>query len=198
MPRKCNWVWSCKSWLFTERGLGFQIRISKRDPISGPSGLESSAFFNPLWLHWPTEQSHCGSVVLVVAELQHFFGIQVNMNAKNSTAKRETQLNFRWRTWRYAILYYAHALSCTEHMSRKRIWSLKWQTKTKKKKLAIYRSWPWNSNYWEWDSNSGLSGIGPRALTTRPRRLGANLPCLLFLNQSVLADFNDRKKNNGV
>ena len=95
---------------------------------------------------------------------------------------------------------YAHALSCTEHMSRKRIWSLKWQTKTKKKKLTIYRSWPWISNCWEWDSNSGLSGIEPRALTTRPRRLGANLrrdatSRLLFLNQSVLADFDDRKKN---
>ena len=94
---------------------------------------------------------------------------------------------------------YAHALSCTEHMSRKRIWSLKWQTKTKKKKLAIYRSWPWISNCWEWDSNSGLAGIEPRALTTRPRRLGANLrrdatSRLLFLNQSVLADFDDRKK----
>ena len=94
---------------------------------------------------------------------------------------------------------YTHALSCTEHMSRKRIWSLRWQTKTKKKKLAIYRSWPWISNCWEWDSNSGLSGIEPRALTTRPRRLGANLrrdatSRLLFLNQSVLADFDDRKK----
>ena len=94
---------------------------------------------------------------------------------------------------------YAHALSCTEHMSRKRIWSLKWQTKTKKKKLAIYRSWPWISNCWLWDSNSGLSGIEPRALTTRPRRLGANLrrdatSHLLFLNQSVLADFDPRKK----
>ena len=69
----------------------------------------------------------------------------------------------------------------------------------RKKKLAIYRSWPWISNCWLWDSNSGLSGIKPRALTTRPRRLGANL-CrdatsrLLFLNQSVLADFDPRKK----
>ena len=94
---------------------------------------------------------------------------------------------------------YAHALSCTEHMSRKRIWSLKWQTKTKKKKLAIYRAWPWISNCWEWDSNSGLSGIESSALTTRPSRLGANLrrdatSGLLFLNQSVLADFDPRKK----
>ena len=153
MPRKRNWVWSSKSWLFTERDLGFQTRISKRDQNSGPSG-----FFNPLWIHRPTEQSHCGSVVLVVAELRHCFGIRVNMNAKNSRAKRET-----------------HSLSCTEHMSRKRIWSLKWQTKTKKKRLAIYRSWPWIPNCWEWDSNSGLSGIESRALTTRPRRLGANL-----------------------
>ena len=84
-------------------------------------------------------------------------------------------------------------------MSRKRIWSLKWQTKTKKKRLAIYRSWPWISNCWEVDSNSGLSGIEPSVLTTRPRRLGANLrrdatSCLLFLNQSVLADFDHRKK----
>ena len=95
---------------------------------------------------------------------------------------------------------YAHALSCTEHMSRKRIWSLKWQTKTKKKKLAIYRAWPWISNCWKWDSNSGLSGIESSALTTRPGRLGANLrrdatSRLLFLDQSVLADFDPRKKN---
>ena len=94
---------------------------------------------------------------------------------------------------------YAHALSCTEHMSRKRIWSLKWQTKTKKKKLAIYRAWPWISNCWKWDSNSGLSGIESSALTTRPSRLGANLrrdatSRLLFLDQSVLADFDPRKK----
>ena len=95
---------------------------------------------------------------------------------------------------------YAHALSCTEHMSRKRIWSLKWQTKTKKKKLAIYRAWPWISNCWKWDSNSGLLGIESSALTTRPSRLGANLrrdatSRLLFLDQSVLADFDPRKKN---
>ena len=69
----------------------------------------------------------------------------------------------------------------------------------RKKKLAIYRSWPWISKCWEWDSNSGLSGIEPRALTTRPRRLGANLrrdptSRILFINQSVLADFDDRKK----
>ena len=84
MPRKRNWVWSGKSWLFTERGLGFQTRISKPDPNSGPSGLESSAFFNPLWLHRPTEQSHCGSVVLVVAELRHCFGIRINMTLKTA------------------------------------------------------------------------------------------------------------------
>ena len=69
----------------------------------------------------------------------------------------------------------------------------------RKKKLAIYWSWPWISNCWLWDSNSGLSGIEPRALPTRPRRLGANLrrdatSRLLFLNQSVLADFDPRKK----
>ena len=96
---------------------------------------------------------------------------------------------------------YAHALSCTEHMSRKRIWSLKWQTKTKKKKVAIYRSWPWISNCWEWDSNSALSGIESSALTTRPSRLGANLrregtSRLLFVDQSVLADFDPRKKKD--
>ena len=95
MPRKRNWVWSGKSWLFTKRGLGFQTRISKRDPNSGPSGLESSVFFNPLWLHRPTEQSHCGSVVLVVAELRHCFGIRINMNVKNSRAIRETH---SWKT----------------------------------------------------------------------------------------------------
>ena len=84
-------------------------------------------------------------------------------------------------------------------MSRKRIWSLKWQTRTKKNKLAIHRAWPWISNCWEWDPNSGLSGFESSALTTRPRRLGANLrrdatSRLLFLNQSVLADFDPRKK----
>ena len=121
---------------------------------------------------------------------------------KQQSKTRNTQLNLRWRPWRYAIYcVYTHALSCTEHMSRKRIWSLKWKTKKKKKKLAIYRSWPWISNCWEWDSNSGLSGIEPRDPTTRPRRLGANLrrdatSRLLFLNQSVLADFDDRKKKN--
>ena len=42
-------------------------------------------------------------------------------------------------------------------------------------------------------------GLESSALTTRPRRLGANLrrdatSRLLFFNQSVLADFDDRKK----
>ena len=71
-------------------------------------------------------------------------------------------------------------------------------TVEKEKDPLFYRSWPWISNCWEWDSNSRLSGIEPRALTTRPRRLGANLrrdatSCLLFLNQSVLADFDEKK-----
>ena len=48
-------------------------------------------------------------------------------------------------------------------------------------------------------TNSGLSGLESSALTTRPRRPGANLrrnatSHVLFLNQSVLADFDDRKK----
>ena len=86
-------------------------------------------------------------------------------------------------------------------MPRKRIWTSKWHTKTKKKKLAIYRVWPWISNCWEWDLNSGFSGLESSALTTRPRRLGANLrrnatSRLLFLNQSVLADFDPRKKKD--
>ena len=86
-------------------------------------------------------------------------------------------------------------------MPPKRIWSSKWQTKTKKKKQAIYRAWPWISNCWEWDPNSGLSGLKSSALTTRPRRPGANLrrdatSHVLFLNQSVLADFDDRKKQD--
>ena len=87
-------------------------------------------------------------------------------------------------------------------MPRKRIWSSKSQTKTKtKKKLAIYRAWPRISNCWEWDPNSGLSGLESSALTTRPRRQGANLrrdatSHVLFLNQSVLADFDDRKKKD--
>ena len=71
--------------------------------------------------------------------------------------------------------------------------------KDKEKKLAIFRAWPWISNCWERDSNSGLSGIESSALTTRPSRLGANLrrdatSRLLFLDQSVLADFDPRKK----
>ena len=45
MPRKRNWVWS---WLFTERGLGFQTRITERGRNSEPLGLKSSALFNPL------------------------------------------------------------------------------------------------------------------------------------------------------
>ena len=50
------------------------------------------------------------------------------------------------------------------------------------------------------DPNSGLSGLESSALTTRPRRQGANwrreaTSHVLFLNQSVLADFDDRKKN---
>ena len=67
------------------------------------------------------------------------------------------------------------------------------------KKMTIYRAWPWISNCLEWDPNSGLSGLESSALTTRPSCLGANL-CrdmtshVLFLNQSVLADFDDRKK----
>ena len=86
-------------------------------------------------------------------------------------------------------------------MPRKRIWSSKWQTKTKKKKQAIYSAWPWISNCWEWDPNSGLSGLESSALTTRPRCLGANLrrdvtSHVLFLNQPVLADFDDRRKNS--
>ena len=94
------------------------------------------------------------------------------------------------------ILMLLAALS-TCHGNAFGAWSGK--QRQRKKKLAIYRSWPWISNCWEWDSNSGLSGIEPRALTTRPRRLGANLrrdatSRLLFLNQSVLADFDDRKK----
>ena len=68
-----------------------------------------------------------------------------------------------------------------------------------KKKLAIYRAWPWTSNCWEWDPNLGVSGLESSALTTRPRRPGANsrrdaTSHVLFLNQSVLADFDDRKK----
>ena len=38
----------------------------------------------------PSEKSHCGSVVLVVAELRHCFAIRINMNTKNSRAKPET------------------------------------------------------------------------------------------------------------
>ena len=75
--------------------------------------------------------------------------------------------------------------------------------KDKEKKLAIFRAWPWISNCWEWDSNLGLSGIESSALTTRPRRLGANLrrdatSRLLFLDQSVLADFDPRKKKSRI
>ena len=38
----------------------------------------------------PTEQSHYGSVVLVVTELQRCSAIGININAKKSRAKRET------------------------------------------------------------------------------------------------------------
>ena len=66
-------------------------------------------------------------------------------------------------------------------------------------KLAIYRAWPWISNCGEWDPNPGLPGLESSALTTRPRRPGANLrrdptSHVLFLNQSVLADFDDRRE----
>ena len=98
---------------------------------------------------------------------------------------------------------YVHALSCTErsvqacHGNAFGVRSRK--QRRRKKKLAIYRAWPWISNCWEWDPNSGLSGLESSALSTRPRRRGANLrrdatSHVLFLNQSVLADFDDRKK----
>ena len=100
---------------------------------------------------------------------------------------------------------YGHALSCTErsvqasHGNAFGVRSLK--QRPRKKKLAIYRAWPWISNCWEWDPNSGLLGLESSALTTRPRRRGANLRCdvtshVLFLNQSVLADFDNRKKKD--
>ena len=84
-------------------------------------------------------------------------------------------------------------------MPRKRIWSSKWQTKTKKKKAGDLQSGALDFK---------LLGVGPelgtfrsRVLTTRPRRLGANLrrdatSHVFFLNQSVLADFDDRKKKD--
>ena len=92
---------------------------------------------------------------------------------------------------------YAHALSWA-HVTETHL-ELEVANKDKEKKLATYRAWPWISNCWEWDSNSGLSGIESSALTTRPSRLGANLrrdatSRLLFLDQSVLADFDPRKR----
>ena len=68
---------------------------------------------------------------------------------------------------------YGHALSCTElafrHATETHL-GLKWKNKDKEKKLAVYRSWPWISNCWEWDPNSRLSGLEASALTTRTRR----------------------------
>ena len=116
---------------------------------------------------------------------------------------RNTQFNLQWRPWRVLCNCYGHALSCTElafrHATETHLEFKVAHKDEEKKKLAIYRAWPWISNCWEWDPNSGLSGLESSALTTRPRRLGANLrrdatSRLLFLDQSVLADFDPRKK----
>ena len=114
----------------------------------------------------------------------------------------------RCRPWCVTFLcntVHSHALSCTELAFRhSMVTHLEFgvANKDKKRKLAIYKVWPWISNCWEWDPNSGCSGLESSTLTTGPRRLGANLHCnatssLLSLNQSVLADFDDRKKNTG-
>ena len=72
------------------------------------------------------------------------------------------------------------ALSYLSDMPRKHIWV--WSDKQRQRK----KNWLFTAS----------------ALTTRPRRLGANLrrdatSRSLFLNQSVLADFEDRKKTHG-
>ena len=71
---------------------------------------------------------------------------------------------------------YGHALSCTELAFRHATEThLEFGVANKDEKQPIYRAWPWISNCWEWDPNCGLSGLESSALTTRPRRLGANL-----------------------
>ena len=71
--------------------------------------------------------------------------------------------------------------------------------KDEEKKAGYLQSVALDSKLLGVGPNSGLSGLESSALTTRPRRLGANLrrdatSRLLFLNQSVLADFDPRKK----
>ena len=84
-------------------------------------------------------------------------------------------------------------------MPRKRIRGLKSQTKTKKKKAGYLQSVALDFKLLGVGPEVGTFGLESSALTTRPRRPGANLrrdptSHVLFLNQSVLADFDDRKK----
>ena len=88
-------------------------------------------------------------------------------------------------------------------MPRKRNWV--WSGK--ERNLAIYSSLVLNVKLglpcWEQDSNLGPLGLASSALTTRPRCLFNEVLILrrdatsrvLFLSQSVLADFQHRKKN---
>ena len=84
-------------------------------------------------------------------------------------------------------------------MPRKRKLGLKWQ------KLAIYRAWPWISNSdFQAEPELGTFGSRVQRFFRSPffNPLWLHQPteqshcgfCLLLLNQSVLADFDDRKK----
>ena len=185
----CHWSWS---WLhsasfqachgniigFEVAKAGYSHNLAVDFKLGLPSGnrpgdlrVSSPALFSTRCdTRRPTEQSHCGSVVLVVTELQQCSTMWINMNANNSRPKRETQLNLRW--WQWRVLHYAILClqSCTELAFRYgngnafRLWS----GKQRQKKLAIYRAWPWISNCWVCDPNSGLSGLESSALTTQP------------------------------
>ena len=71
----------------------------------------------------------------------------------------------------------------------------KTKQKQKNRRLAIYRAWPWIWICWKQDPNSGARDLKASDLTTRPRCLFNEaqvcmMSCLLFLNQSVLANFD--------
>ena len=155
----------------------------------GTFGSRSSALLNPLW-HTPTDWAKS----LWLSSFSSDWTASVfREHWKQQSKTRNTQFCDGDRDECLYILcncVYGHALSCTErsvqacHGNAFGVRSRK--QRRRKKKLAIYRAWPWISNCLEWDS--GLSGLESSALTTRPRRPGANL-CrdamsnVLFLTQ---------------